>query len=137
MKQGTGAVAALVAILAVGCADGGPATPSADNMPPNDLAPCEEIYAEGVDVANDTFGLACVKGEQLISPRPVRLECTDGRELLYNDLAWGYIGETMTTTPDDDPSKMPEAEVDECLAPTADGTPADPTGEAVAETDPG
>ncbi len=124
--KGTGAVAALVVILVAGCADGGPAAPSADNQPPNDLPPCEEIYAEGVDVANDTFGLACVKGEELVSPRPVRLDCTDGRELLYNDLAWGYIGETMTVTADDDPSKMPEAAVDECLAPA--GTPTTQAG---------
>lgn len=118
--KGTGAIAALVVILGVGCAGDGPATPSADNMPANDLPPCEEIYAEGLDIDN-TFGLACVKDDVLVSPRPVRLDCTDGRELLYNDLAWGYIGETMTKTADDDPSKMPEAEVEECLAPS--GTP--------------
>jgi hypothetical protein len=39
----------------------------------------------------------------------------------------------MTLTPEDDPSKMPEVEVDECLAPTAGGAPADVAGEAVAE----
>ena len=54
-----------------------------------------------------------------MSPRPVRIECTDGRELLFNDLAWGYFGGPMTLTARDDPSKMPEAEVDACLAPTS------------------
>ena len=45
----------------------------------------------------------------------MRLECKDGRELLFNELAWGYFGEGMNITPEDDPTKVPEAEVDECL----------------------
>jgi hypothetical protein len=85
---------------------------------------CEEIYAEGVVIDNESFGLACVKGEDLISPRPVRLECSDGRELLFNDLGWGYYGEPINLTADDDPSKMPETEVDRCLAPASGGSPA-------------
>jgi len=86
---------------------------------------CEEVYAQGVAIDNENFGLACVKdGEDLISPRPVRLECTDGRILLFNDLAWGYYGEPMEITADDDPSKMPEVAVDECLAPAPGGGPA-------------
>ena len=120
MKR-TGTVAALALLVAVGCGSDGSSTPSASSVAPNDMPACEEVYAQGVEIDNENFGLACVKGEDLISPRPVRIECTDGRTLLFNDLAWGYFGEGMTITADDDPSKMPESEVDACLAPPAGG----------------
>jgi len=119
--KGTGTVAALVLVLAAGCGGDSAATPSASSVAPNDMPPCEEIYSEGAEIDNENFGLACVKGEDLISPRPVRIECADGRELLFNDLAWGYFGEPMIITPDDDPSKMPEVAVDECLEPAPPG----------------
>jgi hypothetical protein len=137
MKR-TGTAAALALLLAVGCSSDGGEAPSASSVVPNDMPACEEIYVDGAEITNENFGLACVyQGEDLLSPRPVRLDCSDGSTLVYNDLAWGYQGQPMTLTPEDDPSKMPEAEVDECLAPNADGTPVDPTGEAAAETDPG
>jgi hypothetical protein len=119
--KGTGIVAALVVVLAAGCGGDSGATPSASSVAPNDMPACEEVYAEGAEVDNENFGLACVLGEDLISPRPVRIDCSDGRELLFNDLAWGYFGEPMTITPEDDPSKMPQAAVDECLDPGAPG----------------
>jgi hypothetical protein len=119
-----GIVAAL-ALAGVGCsADGGGASPAASSVPP-DLPPCEEIYVEGEQISNENFGLACVKDDAIVSPRPVRIECTNGDELLFNDLAWGYFGGPMTLTADDDPSKMPEAEVDTCLAPAPGAAPAD------------
>ena len=133
MKR-TGTAAALALLVAVGCTGDGGDTPSASSVAPTDMPACEEIYADGAEITKKDFGLACVYGEDLISPRPVKLECTDGSTLMFNDLAWGYEGEAMTLTPEDDPSKMPEGEVDECLAPHADGTPADPTGEAAIET---
>jgi hypothetical protein len=117
--NGTGTVAAALAlVLAAGCATGRSAAPVGTSAPPRDLPACEEIYTEGTEIKNDTFGLACVKDDVLISPRPVRLECTNGDLLLFNDLAWGYFGQGMTLTPDDDPSKMPEEAVDDCLAPS-------------------
>lgn len=119
--KGTGTVAALVVVLAAACSGAEGETPSASSVPPNDMPACEDIYKEGAVIDNETFGLACVKGDELISPRPVRIECTDGDELLFNDLAWGYYGDAMTITPDDDPSKMPESAVDECLDPEAPG----------------
>jgi hypothetical protein len=118
----TGAVVSLVLVLASGgaaCSSDDGSTPTASSVPPNDMPPCDEVYVQGAEITNENFGLACVLGEALISPRPVRIECTDGRELLFNDLAWGYFGEGMTLTPFDDPSKMPEREVDHCLAPAA------------------
>jgi hypothetical protein len=122
MGRRTGVAASLGLVLvlaagAAGCGGDSAETPSASSVPPNDMPPCEEIYAEGAEIANETFGLACVLGDQLVSPRPVRLDCTDGRKLWFNDLAWGYVGEGMTLTAADDPSKMPEGAVDECLAP--------------------
>jgi hypothetical protein len=123
----TGIGAALALVAAIGCSGGDASTPTASSVAPTDMPMCEEIYAEGVVIDNESFGLACVKGEDLISPRPVRIECSDGRELLFNDLGWGYYGEPINLTADDDPSKMPESEVDKCLAPGPDGsTPGDP-----------
>lgn len=111
----TAVVLALAA--GVGCSADSGATPSADSVPPTDLPACEEVYVEGEEITNRNFGLACVRGDELISPRPARIECSDGRELLFNELAWGYFGEGMHLTPEDDPSKMPVDAVDECLAP--------------------
>jgi hypothetical protein len=115
-------VVALALLVAAGCSGDGGSTPSASSVAPNDMPACEEVYAEGAEINNENFGLACVKDEDLVSPRPVRLECTDGRTLMFNDLAWGYYGEGMTITPDDDPSKMPESDVDQCLAPAEGAT---------------
>ena len=110
---------AVLALAGVGCSADGGGSPAASSVPPQGFPECSEIYAQGTVVNDDTFGLACVKDGVIVSPRPVRLECTDGNQLLFNDLAWGYEGEPMTATAEDDPSKMPEAEVDACLAPAA------------------
>lgn len=108
--------------LAAGaCSAEGGDTPSASSVPPNDMPACEEVYVEGDVISRDNFGKACVLDGEIVSPRPVRLECTDGSELLFNDLAWGYWDEPMKLTPADDPSKMPESEVDSCLDPGAPG----------------
>jgi hypothetical protein len=114
MKR-TGTVAALAVVLAAGCSSGSASPVASSSVPPEDIPPCSDIYKAGATVDDASFGLACVKDEVLLSPRPVSLECTDGRQLRFNDLAWGYVGEPMTITADDDPSKMPEEAVDECL----------------------
>jgi hypothetical protein len=120
-RTGVAAAAVLALLGAAGCTSDTAETPSASSVVPDDIQACDEIYVEGEVIDNETFGLACLQGEELISPRPVNLECTDGRTLVFNDLAWGYYGEGMTRTPDDDPSKMPETAVDECLAPGPGG----------------
>ena len=117
--KGTGIAAVLALALAAACSSGGSAAPVGTSAPPADLPACDEIYKAGAEIRDDTFGLACVRGEELVTPRPVRLECTNGDQLLFHDLAWGYFGQGMTTTPEDDPSKMPESAVTECLAPAA------------------
>jgi hypothetical protein len=115
-----GVVCAL-ALAGVGCSADGGGSPAGSSVPPQGFRQCDELYAQGAVVEDDTFGLACVRNDAIVSPRPVRLECSDGRKLLFNDLAWGYEGEPMTTTAEDDPSKMPETEVDACLAQPAGG----------------
>jgi hypothetical protein len=124
MKR-SGIAVAVVFLMAAGCSSDDTSTPSASSVAPTDMPACEEVYADGKMIDNE-FGLACVLDEDLVSPRPVRLECGDGRILVFNDLAWGYDGEGMTITPEDDPSKMPEEAVDECIigAPGATGTDA-------------
>lgn len=125
--KSTGIVAGLLLVVAAaGCAGGDGSTPTASSVPPTDMPACEEIYADGEVITNENFGLACVRGEELISPRPVKLQCSDDRQLLFNDLAWGYFGEAMKTTLPDDPSKMPEDAVEECLKPV-DGLTTDST----------
>jgi hypothetical protein len=116
-----GVVAAL-ALAGAGCSADSGGTPSASSVPPQDMPDCSDIYAAGAVIDNQNFGVACVQNEQIVSPRPVHIECTDGRELLFNDLAWGYFGGPMTLTAPDDPSKTPEAELDACLAPPPGGT---------------
>ena len=117
-------VVSLALAAGVGCSADSTDMPSASSVPPNDMPACSEVYVQGAVIGRDNMGKACVQDEEIVSPRPVRIECTDGSELVFNDLAWGYWGEAMTLTPADDPSKMPEAEVDGCVAPPEGGTAA-------------
>lgn len=120
----TGIFAGLGAFLAMallGCGSDAASPIASSSVPPRDLPACSEIYKNGAEVTDARFGLACVKDDQVVSPRPVKLECSDGRQLRYNDLAWGFVSEKMTVTPDDDPSKTPEDAVAECLAPGPGG----------------
>ena len=81
-----GVVAAL-ALGGVGCSSDDGGSPAASSVPPQGFTACEEIYVQGAVVNDDTFGLACVKNDVIVSPRPVRLDCSDGKQLLFNDLA--------------------------------------------------
>jgi hypothetical protein len=92
-----GAAAAL-ALLAGGCSKAGGDEQSATRAPlPEDMPVCSELFANGKTVERDSFGEAC-KGEDgdLAVPRPVTFECTDGRVLLWNKYAWGFVDEPMT-----------------------------------------
>ena len=120
----TGIVAGLLTCLALsllGCSGSAASPIASSSVPPKDLPQCAAVYKAGAEVTDTKFGVACVKNDQVVSPRPVKLECTDGRQLRYNDLAWGYISEKMTLIPDDDPSKVPTNAVNECLAPGPNG----------------
>jgi hypothetical protein len=121
----TGLIAGVVAALAlagVGCSADSGGVPAASSVLPKDMPACEDVYVAGEAITNQNFGLACIQDNAIVSPRPVRIECTNGEELLFNDLAWGYFGGPMTLTAESDPSKMPESEVDACLAAPAGGT---------------
>ncbi len=74
-------------------------------------------------------GSPACRGSELVTPVPVRIECVDGRQLRYNELAWGFVSEPMTLTPEDDPSKAPEDAVNECITPNPGG-PAEQLGVA-------
>ncbi len=117
--------ALLLALGAIGCSSDAASPVASSSVPPDDLPACDTVYKEGAKIADSTFGLACVKNDQVVSPVPVSLECSDGRQLRYNALAWGYVSEGMTLIADDDPSKVPEEAVSQCLAPGPDGQPPD------------
>ena len=113
--------ALLLALAATGCSSDSASPVASSSVPPDDLPACDTIYKDGAKVEDAKFALACVKNDQVVSPVPVSLECSDKRQLRYNDLAWGYVGEGMTMIPQDDPSKVPEEAVSACLAPGPDG----------------
>ena len=68
---------------------------------------------EGISVASSSVPPQDIPGAQG-DPR--------GRQ----ELAWGYVGEAMILTPEDDPSKMPVEAVDECLAGAITGSAGSP-----------
>jgi hypothetical protein len=118
MKR-TGVVVVLVVALAAaaGCGSGEGVSVASSSVPPQDIPACSEIFEEGKKIEDPEFRKACVTDAgELVSSWPVELTCQDDRQLRWNDLAWGYVGQAMTLTPEDDPSKMPTEAVDECLA---------------------
>jgi hypothetical protein len=119
------AVLLLAVVAAAGCStEDTPVTGTPTSAAPKDIPPCSELYQAGKVIEDLEFRKACVTDNgELTSPRPVEITCVDDRELRWNDLAWGYVGEPMTLTPADDPSKMPALAVDECLG-GADAVPA-------------
>jgi hypothetical protein len=119
------ALALVASVGASACTTESASPVASSSVVPADIPACDEVYQAGTVIEDATFGVACVRDDVLLSPVAVRLECTDGRQFRYNDLAWGYIGEGMTLTPEDDPSKTPEAAVDECIAPAPGAPPAD------------
>jgi hypothetical protein len=124
MRRGIlGALGLAVAASAAasGCTAESSSPVASSSIVPQDIPPCEEIYQAGTVVEDSSFGEACMRGDELLTPVPVRIECVDGRQLRYNDLAWGFVSEPMTLTPEDDPSKAPEEAVDECIAPDPGG----------------
>jgi hypothetical protein len=121
---GTLALALAAAAAASGCTAESASPVASSSIVPQDIPPCSDLYKAGAMVEDRSFGLACVQGDQLLTPVPVRIECVDGRQLRYNDLAWGFVSEPMTLTDEDDPSKAPEDAVNECIAPDP-GAPED------------
>jgi hypothetical protein len=111
------AAALLAVATAAGCgADAASSTPSS-SVAPQDIPACSEVYTQGLEITRAEFGVACLTGSgRLVSPRPVRIECEDDRQLLWNQFGWGFLGEPMTVTPADAVSKIPEDALQDCLA---------------------
>jgi hypothetical protein len=111
------AAALAVAALLGGCTKAGGDEQSATPAPlPEDMPVCSDLFANGKTVERATFGEAC-KGEdgELAVPRPVTLDCTDGRVLLWNKYAWGYVDEPMTLIQPGVNDKEPVDQSMECL----------------------
>ena len=118
MRRGL-ALAALVVVgaAASGCGAGSGASTPSSSVAPIGIPSCADVYGEGMDIVAGEFGAACLQDNgRMVTPLPISVECGDDRTLVWNDLAWGYVGEAMTLTPEDDPSKMPTEAVDQCLA---------------------
>jgi hypothetical protein len=107
------------AILIGGCSRGSAGDAELTQKPalPDGLTACSEIYGQNKVVDDKTFGRACSEGEDLVVPRPVRLTCTDGRELYWNDYAWGYLNDPMTLIDPTAPmnEQLPFDEAVECI----------------------
>jgi hypothetical protein len=103
---------AAIAAGAAGCA-GEPIESAIDAPLPDYVKPCADQYENGelIDYGVEgDFSKACSDGEELVTPVPVVLNCTDGPDLVYNDFAWGYQGEEMTLFEDSDTERRPSEE---------------------------
>jgi hypothetical protein len=75
---------------------------------------CSEEFQQGKTIEEANFGRACRSQEdELIVPRYVRLECADDTTLVWNDFAWGYVGQPMQLF---DPNAASRIPADEALA---------------------
>ena len=95
-------------------ADTSSSTSPSSSVVPRDVPPCSEVYAEGKKITVGDFGMACLDDapeaevkNQLLTPLPVRITCEDKRKLYWNDLAYGYLNDTMTLTPRDERVRSP------------------------------
>lgn len=112
-------------MAAVGCSNSTTSVETATESPvPEEIPPCDEVFAAGNMVDPATFGNACRTGDdELAVPRPSVLACQDGRTLMWNDLAWGYEGGTMQLW-GDAVVKVPSDQALGCLRQTSDTTAA-------------
>jgi hypothetical protein len=113
-----GAAAALLAVAAAsGCSGEAASSTPSSSVAPHDIPACTEVYTQGLDVTRAEFGVACLTDSgRLESPRPIRIECEDGRQLLWNQFGWGFLGEPMTVTPAEEVSKIPQEALNDCLS---------------------
>jgi hypothetical protein len=118
----TGVAAVGAALLAVATAAGCSSSDAASSTPsssvaPRDIPPCSEVYTAQTEISQADFGVACITDSgRLESPRPIRVECEDDRQLLWNEFGWGFLGEPMTVTPEDAVQKLPQDALEDCLA---------------------
>lgn len=117
-------VALSLAVVATACSVGeGGATAASSSVLPSDIVRCSEIYVDGEPVTREEFGVACTTNtDDLISTRPIRITCDDGRELWWNDIAWGFVDAPMKRWSGDATTKVPWEALDQCQ-----GAPGSPT----------
>jgi len=97
----------------------GEAETATELPPPEGLPACDEVFVEDQTIDRATFADACRTGDEMAVPRPVQFSCQDGRTFVWNDYAFGYVGEPMTLVDDEDDRSVPVQESLRCL-----GTPA-------------
>jgi hypothetical protein len=121
-----------VILLAAACSNAQGSGQSATQVQvPENLVPCNEFFVAGAVVDRQTFGDACrSEDDDLVVPRPAVVECNDGRVLVWNDIAWGYVGEGMQVWEADQTDRVPIDEALECLQGRAPAAPPADTGGA-------
>jgi hypothetical protein len=98
MKRALGTIAALASLaLATSCSNAPGDGESANTVPvPHDMPLCSEQFQQGKTIEEPSFGQACrSETDELVVPRPVRLSCADDTTLVWNNFAWGYVGQPM------------------------------------------
>lgn len=92
---------ALTLALAVSCGDD-----SSDSRANGVLsgkaraAACSKVFADGAPVDTADWDVPCTRKDGTIEVYGAAINrCTDGRTLVWNDEAWGYVGETWHRYP--------------------------------------
>ncbi|HKH05318.1 MAG TPA: hypothetical protein VKA65_09165 [Acidimicrobiales bacterium] len=111
------AALAVVGAAATACSAGSGASTPSSSVAPIGIPSCADVYGDGADIVAGEFGAACLRDNgSMVTPLPISVECGDDRTLMWNDLAWGYMGETMTLTAEDEVDRVPPDELSQCLA---------------------
>jgi hypothetical protein len=117
MKRAWLAGVAAVALSAAACSNADNQGETATEIPlPEELPLCSDIYAAGNVIELATFGDACrTEDDTMVVPRPGIVNCTDGRQLMWNDYAWGFKDTPMQLWDPDDPDKVPTDQALGCV----------------------
>ena len=74
-----------------------------------DAPDCEDFYEDGATTTDEMDGTMCKRADgELFVPGTARRTCTDGREVMWNDEGWGFLGEPWHRHADDT-SRVPPA----------------------------
>lgn len=122
MKRALGIVGLVASVaLGAGCSNARSEGETANSVPlPEEMPPCSEQFQQGKTIEEASFGKACrTEGDELEVPRFVRLECADDRTLVWNEWAWGYVGQPMELFDQSASVRMP---TEQALACRADAT---------------